>query len=106
MRRMPTAQEIAEFAVVCATDAVDRLVEFIGDDEPDPDDTAQPETILIQFQEKAIGNAGDRRTWEYISALNLVIGARAVRHPWSADTETDAATGSKAMWRIELFVES
>jgi hypothetical protein len=57
-----------------------RSVDVIGDDGPDPVDPTRAETILIESQESAFADAGNRHTWEYIAALNLVIGSRAVRH--------------------------
>jgi hypothetical protein len=101
---MPAAQEIADFAVVCARDALDRLMDYIGGDEPQ-DNSELPEELLITSWDDRLG-ASDRGTWEHQAAITLAVGASAVLHPRSSATTRSDADSSKGLWRIQLIVES
>jgi len=104
---MPTADEIAAFAVSCASHAVDQLVNFIGDERPRAADR-QPEIILMNESNK-LGEEDDLsgRRWLLDGAVGLVISALERIGPSStqpADTP-DGEAGEPTIWRIELFVE-
>jgi len=106
---MPSAREIADFAVSVASAALDQVVAFIGTDAPYPpdEDAGDPANLLIGSEFDSF----DRRSWEISSAFSLVIGARFVLNPEDLhvddDDRTDPDDGmSKSLWQIKLSIES
>jgi hypothetical protein len=82
MRNMPSPDEIAEMALACARDAVDRLVDLIGTGEPWADRLAEPELALAELTRRDQDTRSQRETWEGHAALELVFAARTVLAPY------------------------
>jgi hypothetical protein len=81
MRCVPTAQEIADFAVACASQAVAQLVDFIGD-EPLAPQERQPEIILMNASNRIREeDYSSGRHWLLDAAGCLVISALATVGP-------------------------
>jgi hypothetical protein len=106
---MPSAQEIADFAIAAASAALDQVVAFIGTDAPYPpdDDGDDPASLLTRSEHHPF----DRRSWVVQSAFSLVIGARFVLNPVDLDVDDDDRTDpdvemSKPIWEIKLIIES
>ena len=78
---MPNPQEVAELALTCARDAVDRLVALIGSAEPWADGKAAPEIALIELTRRDETTQASRAAWEGHAALDLLFGARQVLAP-------------------------
>jgi hypothetical protein len=78
---MPTPEEIAQLAMTCARDALDRLVGLIGSGAPWDGDSAAPEKALIEMTRARETDQADRSSWEGHAALDLLMGARLVLAP-------------------------
>jgi hypothetical protein len=78
---MPNPDELAELALTCARDAVDRLIALIGPAEPWADGANAPELALIELTRRDEDNQPKRAAWEGHSALDLLMAAREVFAP-------------------------
>jgi hypothetical protein len=90
---VPLPQDVAELALICARDAVSRLVVLIGSDLPWADGGAAPETALIELTRRDEADHTDRASWEGHAALDLLMAARTVLAP-VGDAFDEEAAGS------------
>jgi hypothetical protein len=106
---MPSAQEIAAFAVSVATDALDQVAAFIGTEAPDPldNESDDPVNLLVATDLHPF----DRRHWERSAAGVLIGGARFVLNPpgvedYQDDRSVSEEGSPKSLWSIQLIVET
>jgi hypothetical protein len=72
---------VAELALTCARDSVDRLIALIGSAEPWAEGLAAPELALIELTRRDEDNQPRRAVLEGFAALDLLMAAREVLAP-------------------------
>jgi len=77
--------DVAQIALTCARDAVNRLIALVGSPEPWTDDRAEPELALITLTRRDENNQSKREVWEGHAALDLLMAAREVLAPVRAE---------------------
>lgn len=104
MRRMLSAQDVADAALAAARDGVDRMVTVLQTGPAPIDASTDAAIALIEARE------GDGRdAWESDAALSLLIGARTVVVPNESTliaTSSADVSARKQLWKIELIIES
>jgi hypothetical protein len=73
---MQNPNEVAELALACAHDSVERLIALIGSNEAWADGRAAPELALIEMTRADEDNKPARDQWTGHAALDLLMAAR------------------------------
>jgi hypothetical protein len=87
MIAMPSPEEVAELALTCARDALDRLIALIGSGEPRADGKAAPERALIERTRRDEDKQPRRSLLERFAALELLMAASDVLAPSGPDPD-------------------